>query len=72
MSGGTRLMPRVCAATAPSTTAGKCTVAWFRNVPRATLPPSVASRLVWAASTEIPPVSMLGTVAVRRTVAPGT
>ena len=65
-------MPRVCAATAPSTTAGYRCVAALRNVPCATVPPSVASSAAWAASTEMPPVSMAGTMLVRRTVAPGT
>jgi hypothetical protein len=69
---GTRSMPRVCAATAPRTTAGYLAVAALRNVPRATVPPSVPSSPGWAAITEMPPVLTAGTAAVRRTVAPGT
>ena len=65
-------MPSVRAATAPSTTAGKWMVAALRNTPRATRPPSVCSRLVWVASTEMPPLSTAGTTAVRRTSMPGT
>jgi len=65
-------MPSVCAATAPRTTAGYRAVAALRNVPAATLPPSVLSSPGWAAYTEMPPLWMAGTAAVRRTVAPGT
>ena len=72
MAGPTWPMPRVWAATAPSTTAGYRAVAAFRNVPSATLPPSVPSSPGWAAYTEMPPLSMAGIAAVRRTVAPGT
>ena len=76
MAGPTWPMPRVWAATAPSTTAGYRAVAAFRNVPAATpcsFPaPSVPSSPGWAAYTEMPPLSMAGTAAVRRTVAPGT
>jgi len=72
VSGRTRSMPSACAATAPSTTAGYLAVAALRNVPSATLPPSVPSSPGWTAYTEMPPVSMAGTAAVRRTVASGT
>ena len=65
-------MPRDCAALKPSTTAGNAAVPSLRKVPRATLAPRASSRLGSAAMTAMPPVSILPTAAVRRTVALGT
>ena len=72
MPGPTWSMPSACAATAPRTTAGYLAVAALMKVPVASWPPRVPSSPGWAAYTEMPPVSIAGTAALRRTVAPGT